>query len=133
MRPLATISVFLSLSVSAQSAPITYACTLLDGELNPSMYRDVDQVVIDRATPYIELRVAKTMGTATEVNWIFTNRTGYDGSLEKMWMDRTEKGDMVASGLDAAGAYSFRYDGTHLLFGVTYLAPAMGFTWECTE
>jgi hypothetical protein len=126
----AITSIFLMTTV-AHAAPVTYACTLLEGHNSFGMYDDVDQVVIDTEVQYIELRVARTMGTAAEVNWVFTNRDGYDGTPEEMWMRTTATGAVLAAGLDSAGSYSFRFSTGYLAFGVTYSAPAMAFTWQC--
>lgn len=95
------------------------------------LYDLVDQVVIDREAKFIDLRIAKSMGTTVEMNWVFTTRTGYDGSAEVMHMQETSAGALVASGYDAAGSYSFRFDGRYLGFGVTHSNPALAFTWDC--
>lgn len=127
----ATSALFVSATLSCQATPVTYACKLLDGLGQAGMYGDVDQVVIDTEAKLVELRVARTMGTLSPVNWIFTNRSGYDGSLEEISMRTAANGALIASGSDGAGSFSFKLEDGYLMFGATYLVPAVAFTWQC--
>ena len=120
-------------TLSCQAAPVTYACRLVDGQAQPGMYGDVDQVIIDTEAKSIELRVARTMGTVVEVNWIFTNRVGYDGNKEEISMRTAADGALIASGSDGGGSFSFKFEKGYLMFGATYLVPALAFTWQCQE
>lgn len=133
MRALAFALVAPLLVQAASASAVTYSCTLVDGQNQPGMYGQVDQVIIDREAEMIDLRVAKTMGTSTEVNWLFLNRTLYDGSSEKLIMQTNSLGELIVSGQTIAGAYAFKFSGEYLSFGVAYTAPAMAFTWKCEE
>lgn len=127
------VAMALLLPMPAQAAPVTYACSLVHGARQPGMYGEVDQVVIDLEAKVIDLRVAKTMGTLVPINWIFTTRTGYDGEPAVIVMDQQANGDIIAAGWDGSGSYSFKFTDGNLLFGATYLAPALAFTWQCRE
>lgn len=132
MRSLGTIAVFLALSVPVHSSPVTYACTVLQGQDEPGMFSDVDQVVIDVEAQSIELRVARTMGTVAPVNWLYYDRDG-EGDTEQFIIRDNGNGVIAAAGMNGIGSYSFLKNGKYFLFGVTLLAPTMAFTWECTE
>ena len=90
------------------------------------MYPQVDQVVIDVEAGVIDFRVAKTMGTAIEVNWLFTNRPGEEFYIK-------ERGGVItAAGMTGIGSYSFSMSAGVLLFGTTYVGHTMAFGWECS-
>lgn len=127
------IAAILLMTASANAAPVTYSCTLVHGNNQPGMYGQVDQVVIDREAEIIDLRVAKSMGTSTEVNWLFMTRTMYDGTPERLMMQTNNLGELIAAGMTVAGSYAFKLSGEYLSFGVAYTAPAMAFTWKCEE
>jgi hypothetical protein len=115
---------------SAGAAPKTLACELVGTERPPSdREAAVNQIVFDPAVPFIELRVAQTLGTEEEISFRFDIRPSFLGE-NKVAVVQSEQalsfaairfgvanglvldldsGDFVWSWASGAGSRSYRY------------------------
>ncbi len=127
----ASLAAFFALPAAAQ----TYSCELEDSDdPDKDWIRDVDQVVVDVAGQSIDIRVARTMGTANPQNYNFRNHDW--GSMGQDTMTVKDTGYFVT------GA-AMRYDGTPYIFklwftGAFYMtfndsAQPTNYKWNCTK
>jgi hypothetical protein len=71
MRSITAAGILIALlPTTVEAAPLTYACRYTPDPFL-SEFAKVDQIVVDREARTIELRVANTMGTSNEVNFVF--------------------------------------------------------------
>src|SRR5262245_11563484 len=64
----------------ASAERLTLACTFESGTFGRE--QDVNQVIFDTERPRVDLRVAQTMGTNSEVDWTFENNVGRKDSIQ---------------------------------------------------
>lgn len=114
----------------ADAASKTLACELIGTERPPSdREAAVNQIVFDPAVPFIELRVAQTLGTEEEISFRFDSRPSFLGEnkVAVVQSERAlsfaavrfgvanglvldlESGDFVWSWASEAGSRAYRY------------------------
>ena len=71
----------------ACAEPVVLQCTILSSPNTPEMFAAVNQIVIDRNAPSVELRVANPEWTEQGVNWIFTNNEKLGDKIEVKAVD----------------------------------------------
>lgn len=133
-----SLAVFFLLVSPSLAAPQTFSCAFAGGD-QPYDLRgmvSVDQVVVDRDDGFIQLRVARTLGTKAEATWSYRN--GVDGYVARVF-DAPAAEYLSIVGSDGMSAYSVVYmrvpelSGVSLTVGYTYPAGAGGLSWNCMD
>ena len=72
-------TVFLTVISPLAAEPIAFECKFVSSEGNTKeREKAIDRIVVDLEADKIELMVSRTMGTSSEINWKFENRTQTD-------------------------------------------------------
>ena len=73
---------------------------------DPEREKEINQVIIDTAAPMVDLRISQTMGTAEEINFLFSNDQGTGDRL----VVTTNGTKIAAAGIRAGVATTFALD-----------------------
>lgn len=132
LRKLACTVIFLAFNLPhAMANPRTFACQFKEGSDRINELNEVDQVVIDAEANFVELRVARTMGTDAPVNWTFANREGPWG-VDTFGMRETPTGTILGAGLSGYGAHSFALKPSGELSWINMQETRpVWFRWQC--
>ena len=127
----AALAAFSAIPAVAQ----TYSCELDDtDDQDDDWIKDVDQVIVDVPGQSIDIRVARTMGTANPQNIVFGNKDW--GSMGQDTMTVRDTGYFVtgAAMLYSGTPYIFKMWFTGA-FNMTYYDSAVptNYKWTCTK
>lgn len=116
---------------AAVSSPVTLACQFQAASAPDHPFAAVDQFVYDLESESADLRVARTMGTAEPVNWLFTtSKTALDD--DRFVVKRTAQG-IVGAGVYGSAPHSFDlYDNGLLVWSfIWFSAEPTWLVWQC--
>ncbi|WP_027062650.1 hypothetical protein [Mesorhizobium loti] len=119
----------LAFSAPSWADPIVLQCEIQSG--GSKIYGKADQIVIDLDKQYVELRVARTIGTDYEVNWDFTTQTK-PGIEDHFGVRRfTDDGTIFGGGVRAASGEAFELVGGVLTWTALYQGKVDTMRWRC--
>ena len=121
----------ITISGPTSASPITLSCQFLDSNDPNHWFAEADQFIYDLEGQSAELRVARTMGTGTPVNWIFvTRRTALDD--DRFTVKETAQG-IIGAGIYGSAPHSFDlYDSGLLVWSFLWFsAQPTWLNWHC--
>jgi hypothetical protein len=122
------------LAVSSEASlaePLIFACTFRDVSSSYNYMAQADQLVVDVEKQSADLRVARTMGTGTPVNWLFTTREVWGGP-DKFLVYAGENW-IAGAGFLAGTPHSFRLEGGSLTWTFVIAEGPVWIRWECKK
>ena len=121
---------------SADAAPVTYSCDLLDGSLPDHRFVQVDQILVDDFQDRVDLRVSRTIGTSDPLQWVFVTRSDTRGD-DIFTVQRFSSGTTLGAGIIGNDPHWFRMTSDGQLTW-SFLSETLGglanwFRWSCSN
>jgi hypothetical protein len=117
------------LSEMSVAESLIFACTFRDGSASYNYMAQADQLVVDVEKQSADLRVARTMGTGTPVNWLFSTREVWGGPDK--FLVYVGENWIAGAGFLAGTPHSFQLEDSLLTWTFVIAEGPVWLRWEC--